>query len=107
MKNRMENTTLTVAQVADPVPTPAQVPSPVPTVAQVVLQDFHTSSEGMLLVISYKSKRYLNSYLCYSANSQKRRRCGECTGCTSLDCGKCKYCRDKTKFGGLAKLKKC
>lgn len=37
---------------------------------------------------------------------QKRVRCGECTGCTSLNCTSCKYCRDNPKYGGPGKLKK-
>ena len=30
----------------------------------------------------------------------KRKRCGECAGCTGEDCGKCANCVDKPKFGG-------
>ena len=26
-----------------------------------------------------------------------------CTGCSSSDCGQCKYCIDKPKFGGPGK----
>merc|ERR1711863_122436 len=35
--------------------------------------------------------------------------CGECTGCLKNDdCGKCRYCKDKTKFGGQNRLRqKC
>merc|ERR1719245_136955 len=35
--------------------------------------------------------------------------CGECTGCLKNDdCGSCRYCRDKTKFGGQNRLRqKC
>merc|ERR1711899_577409 len=35
--------------------------------------------------------------------------CGECTGCLKNDdCGKCRYCKDKTKFGGQTRLRqKC
>ena len=29
------------------------------------------------------------------------RKCMECPGCkTVIDCGTCKYCKDKRKFGG-------
>lgn len=35
--------------------------------------------------------------------------CGECCGCLKNDdCGKCRYCKDKTKFGGQNRLRqKC
>ena len=35
--------------------------------------------------------------------------CGECPGCLQNDdCGKCRYCKDKTKFGGQNRLRqKC
>ncbi|MDA7839034.1 CXXC-type zinc finger protein, partial [bacterium] len=33
-------------------------------------------------------------------------RCGACAACTREDCGKCKHCTDKTKFGGLNKIRK-
>ena len=35
--------------------------------------------------------------------------CGDCPGCLKNDdCGQCRYCRDKTKFGGLNRLRqKC
>lgn len=36
-----------------------------------------------------------------------KRRCGQCNGCKALDCTVCKFCRDKKKFGGPGKLKKC
>ena len=28
------------------------------------------------------------------------RRCKQCSGCLRPDCGECKYCKDKIKFGG-------
>ena len=43
-----------------------------------------------------------------STASRKRKRCGKCTGCTyEDDCGECLFCKDKTKFGGEGKKKKC
>merc|ERR1719260_723982 len=35
--------------------------------------------------------------------------CGDCAGCLKNDdCGQCRYCRDKTKFGGQNRLRqKC
>jgi hypothetical protein len=30
----------------------------------------------------------------------KVRRCGRCAGCSAIDCGSCKACADKKKFGG-------
>jgi hypothetical protein len=40
------------------------------------------------------------------AISRKRARCGSCDACQQDDCGKCPFCRDKTKFGGPGKKKK-
>ena len=37
---------------------------------------------------------------------KKRKRCGQCAGCTTSDCGKCVYCMDMVKYGGLGKKKK-
>ena len=42
-----------------------------------------------------------------STKAAKRRRCGDCDGCTATDCEKCHYCLDKTKFGGRGVLKRC
>ena len=36
----------------------------------------------------------------------KRKRCGEYAGCTSPECGSCRFCLDMTKFGGPGKKKK-
>ena len=35
----------------------------------------------------------------------KRRRCGSCDNCTMNDCGCCRFCLDKPKFGGRGTLK--
>ncbi len=42
----------------------------------------------------------------YLPPGSKRKRCGECEGCSSDDCGQCKYCRDMKRFGGPGRLKK-
>ena len=40
------------------------------------------------------------------AKTQRTLGCGTCTGCTTTtDCGKCKMCLDKPKFGGPGKQK--
>ena len=36
---------------------------------------------------------------------RRGRGCGGCMGCMRDDCGKCNYCKDKTKFGGPGKKK--
>jgi hypothetical protein len=36
---------------------------------------------------------------------RRGRGCGGCPGCTREDCGKCNYCKDKTKFGGPGRKK--
>ncbi|RXG58047.1 CXXC-type zinc finger protein 1 [Armadillidium vulgare] len=37
---------------------------------------------------------------------RKRKGCGECEGCQVVDdCGNCRFCRDKAKFGGPNRLK--
>ena len=33
------------------------------------------------------------------------RRCGLYENCLQTDCGKCKFCKDKPRFGGPGKLK--
>ncbi|XP_065889198.1 DNA (cytosine-5)-methyltransferase 1-like [Dysidea avara] len=33
------------------------------------------------------------------------RRCGLCDNCLQADCGQCKYCKDKPRFGGPGKMK--
>ena len=33
------------------------------------------------------------------------RRCGECDNCQQADCGMCKFCKDKPRFGGPGRLK--
>ena len=38
--------------------------------------------------------------------SSKKKRCGRCQERRMPDCGTCKFCRDKKKFGGPGKLKK-
>ncbi|XP_019857371.1 PREDICTED: DNA (cytosine-5)-methyltransferase PliMCI-like [Amphimedon queenslandica] len=42
-----------------------------------------------------------------SGGTRKRKRCGCCQGCRSAECGKCKYCLDKPKYGGSGKLRQC
>ncbi|XP_065920475.1 uncharacterized protein [Dysidea avara] len=44
-----------------------------------------------------------------SNNTQRKRsrRCGECIGCTSVDCQKCSACQDMVKYGGPGKKKQC
>lgn len=42
-----------------------------------------------------------------TTRKKRKRACGECAGCMiKNDCGKCKYCKDKPKFGGPNRLKK-
>merc|ERR1712166_324379 len=38
--------------------------------------------------------------------SKRKTRCGKCDGCTTKDCGICKYCMDKPKRGGNNTLRK-
>lgn len=33
------------------------------------------------------------------------RRCGECENCQQVDCGICRFCKDKPRFGGPGRLK--
>ena len=44
---------------------------------------------------------------CKNIGKLKRQRCGICQNCQTSDCGKCKYCLDKPKFGGSGKLRQC
>ena len=40
----------------------------------------------------------------------KRQRCGKCKGCENyrknIDCKKCKYCKDKKRYGGPGKIRR-
>ena len=36
----------------------------------------------------------------------RKKRCGQCHGCTLPDCAKCSYCKDMRKFGGPGRKKK-
>ena len=38
--------------------------------------------------------------------AKRRKRCRQCTGCKTKDCGQCKFCKDMPKFGGLGRKKK-
>ena len=42
-----------------------------------------------------------------TASGRKRKRCGICHNCTRPECGECKYCKDKPKYGGPGRLKQC
>ena len=44
---------------------------------------------------------------CYGSLGKRKRRCYKCSGCLADDCGTCKYCLNKTKFGGNGTLKQC
>ena len=37
----------------------------------------------------------------------RSRRCNQCSACLRKDCGKCKFCKDKLKFGGKGVKKQC
>lgn len=49
----------------------------------------------------------MQKILLFAYTGKKRQRCGLCTGCSSSDCGQCKQCIDKPKFGGPGKKKQC
>ena len=55
----------------------------------------HVSS---LVLVLYESHYFKPQH--YFIEMTRASRCGECEACTRPDCGKCKYCRDKKKFGG-------
>eukprot|EP00560_Eucampia_antarctica_P001517 CAMPEP_0197832224 /NCGR_PEP_ID=MMETSP1437-20131217/13806_1 /TAXON_ID=49252 ORGANISM="Eucampia antarctica, Strain CCMP1452" /NCGR_SAMPLE_ID=MMETSP1437 /ASSEMBLY_ACC=CAM_ASM_001096 /LENGTH=414 /DNA_ID=CAMNT_0043435469 /DNA_START=102 /DNA_END=1343 /DNA_ORIENTATION=+ len=49
-----------------------------------------------------------NCMECTAVTRAKRSRCGRCQGCLNPDCGVCRFCQDKLKFGGQNKLRsKC
>ena len=43
----------------------------------------------------------------YACCTGRKKRCGLCQNCKAVDCGKCRFCLDKKKFGGPGRLKKC
>ena len=72
----------------------------------MMLQYYHFSQKRLTQARSYlhtyTTKHDTNNFIA----GNKRTRCGMCDGCLTSDCGKCKYCQDKKKFGGPGKLKK-
>lgn len=38
---------------------------------------------------------------------RRKKRCFNCSGCLAADCGTCKHCLDKPKFGGKGLKKQC
>jgi hypothetical protein len=55
---------------------------------------------------------YFDRFLCLSNGvpysiGPKKKKCGTCSACKSSDCGTCQFCRDKPKFGGPGRKKKC
>ncbi len=40
-------------------------------------------------------------------NRKRKQRCGVCEECIADDCGTCKFCLDKKRFGGAEKLRQC
>lgn len=50
--------------------------------------------------------RNCKSHFLFAHFTGKRRvRCGKCAGCVKEDCGECKACKDKPKFGGSGTMK--
>ena len=56
-------------------------------------------SSGKELEVKIVLLEHNHSVSHFIAVGRKRQRCGICTGCSSSDCGHCKYCIDKPKFG--------
>lgn len=46
-------------------------------------------------------------HVCNNYIGSKRKRCRQCSRCQAQDCGACKMCLDKPKFGGKGRLKQC
>lgn len=66
-------------------------------------EDEHTNTGKHCTIISLIN--YL--HIALEMTGRKRKRCGECDGCTLSDCGVCKFCLDMAKFGGTGKRKQC
>jgi len=47
-----------------------------------------------------QNNNYRTSTTTFATTTNRRLRCGKCTGCLSEDCGKCKHCVQYRKFGG-------
>ncbi|XP_065917927.1 CXXC-type zinc finger protein 1-like [Dysidea avara] len=62
-----------------------------------------TTSEQALLTHS----QLMDDKFSHAKKGKKRQGCGQCEACTKADCGKCRYCLDKKKFGGKERLKQC
>ena len=57
----------------------------------------HDFSDTYILILPY-----------YSPNlGSKRKRCYSCSACLREDCGTCKFCVNKPKYGGPGKKKQC
>ena len=56
--------------------------------------------------IKHNNTCHQNLYMyMHAVSGKKRKRCGICPNCTRPECGTCKHCRDKPKYGGPGRLK--
>ena len=78
-------------------------------VAATIIAVPATSSNGGLDISSPASTTTTTKGSASSKGIRNRVFCGECAGCLKNDdCGRCRYCQDKTKFGGQNRLRqKC
>jgi len=70
------------------------------------LQPDNSQSFSYLASATRYTRKLCNQLIRLCCTGKKRKRCGECAGCMAIDCGSCKFCHDKPKFGGQGKMKK-
>ena len=72
----------------------------IPRLRIVSVRSIVTLVSRMLQVTLLKVLYIPVHWLSDTGAKRKHKHCGECANCKRDDCGACKFCKDKTKFGG-------
>ena len=58
------------------------------------------NAEARTTADKYDTNPFAAQRAAKGSKTVRRQRCGDCTGCKAIDCGKCKNCMNMKKFGG-------
>ena len=96
--------TITTITVSTPDGPTLAEPRPPPKPANRDRQEWDEFWGAVDCCMRLQSSPHLGSIITESADHANKKirtaRCGSCTGCVRGDCGECKNCLDKPKFGG-------